>query len=104
MNHFEIQDSRWARYERVVKDPLMNPDTAPWLDGSLDRYWTEDLKQKRRPERGRRRIDLYWRDTLKRVVNQSGGILFWILHITSALGFVLIANAPEPGSHLLVRM
>ncbi|KAL8794046.1 MAG: hypothetical protein Q9195_003346 [Heterodermia aff. obscurata] len=91
----EATDPRWLRYEEAVQKILDDPATAPWLDGPLDPDWTAT---------SHRQLDWYgrveadhrsWERRMEWKLDDwaiGGGILFWISHITAALGFALIAN------------
>ena len=100
MDFAEILDDRWRSYESAVDKILQDPGTFPWLDGPLDPRWSESVEKQLWLERGWERVDhASWifkaRGKLNRMA-KGGLILFWISHITAALGFVLIANASNP--------
>lgn len=63
MDHTEIGNHRWARYEKAAEDILNDPETRPWLDGPLDQDWTDKLlQQKDWREHDQRRVDnLSWK-------------------------------------------
>lgn len=88
MDHIEIGDHRWVQYERDVDKILKDPKAGQWLDSPLNALLQNND--------ARRQDDPYRQSWLQRVWDQtaiSGGILFWILHITSALGSILIDQA-----------
>ena len=91
----ESTDPRWPEYEKAVQKILDDPATAPWLDGPLDLDWTE-ISHRQLNWRGRVEADhTFWGSRLGSKLDNwaiGGGILFWISHITAALGFALIAN------------
>ena len=106
MDHSTTHSNHWASYESVVRDLLEDPETVPWLDGPLDQDWTKTLlQQKQWSDNDCRSVDdLSWRYRIKRTLDHMAGTPLWISHITSALGFVLIANAPGPEYPLLLKL
>lgn len=96
MNHAEIGDPRWARYEKEVDIILKDSGAGQWLDSPLGLLLQipglRDNDERRQDgpygPYGESWLQTAWDQTVI-----SGGILFWILHITSALGFILIENA-----------
>ena len=91
----ESTDPRWPGYERAVQKILDDPATAPWLDGPLDPDWTE-TSHRQLDWRGRvEAVHGLWGSRMEWNLDnwvKGSGILFWIFHITAALGFGLIAN------------
>ena len=106
MNYSSISFNHWASYESVVEDLLKDPETAPWLDGPLDQDWSETLLQQKQwlDHDWRRDDDLSWRYRTKRTLDHMAGTMLWISHITSALAFLLIANASGPEGHPWLEM
>ena len=109
MNHSEVSHGSWAQYEEAVKDILDGDHASHWLDVPLERGWAKALL------RGRSRWE---HDTsehdgptghygLQSVLDQTatiGAIFFWILHVTSALGFILADHAFASDDYFLERM
>ena len=109
MDHSEIPSRRWDQYEMTVDRIFKAPDAGHWLDGPLDQGWNKTLPRRRcQWDKGACRHEgPTWQDKLKRVLEQSAtslGIFFWILHITSALGFVIVGNASVSDDHSLERL
>lgn len=109
MNHFEVPHRRWAQYEEAVNHILRDHDASHWLDAPLERGWTKALLRKR----SRWEHDTSGHDgptgqhELQSVLNQTatiGAIFFWILHITSALGFILVDHASASDDYFSERM
>lgn len=95
MNYCEIQDNRWSDYEAVVKKILQDPETTQWLDSPLDPDWRKSAEQLWHERRGKGADDTTWLLQAKKKLHRLvPGIvlLFWILHITAALAFPLIAR------------
>lgn len=99
MHYSEIQDHRWRRYQNAVGEILRDPRTSVWLDGYMD----PDLPERKgrqwwyKCDRGRVHHTLSISKVKDSVMQMATGalVLFWISHITSALGFLLIANTSE---------
>lgn len=104
MNYYEIQDSRWSDYEAVVKKILQDPETARWLDGPLNPDWDKSPQEQLRGEHGEQGADDTDTTSLFKAKRKLHGLvpgiilLFWILHITAALAYPLIARNPTLGS------
>ncbi|KAL8900816.1 MAG: hypothetical protein Q9207_005507 [Kuettlingeria erythrocarpa] len=108
LNHHEIRDHRWIEYEKAVDNILKSPEAGHWLDSPLDQGWSHGLPRKdfRGENNAMRHNHPTWRYRWERVLEQTaitGGILFWILHITSALGFILVDNACGSDDYFLER-
>ena len=95
MSDSEIRCKKWSRYKNAMKDLLTDPKTAPWLGGPIDLDWS-DSRYYRLCERDRKEgdgatcvSDLKRRFVLTVVV---GIVLFWIPHIISALGFLILKS------------
>ena len=101
LDYSKIRFNQWADYESAVDELLKDPETAPWLDGPLDRDWDETIIQQQQwlDHDGRSVDALSGRYKIKRMLAHVAGILFWIFHITSALGIVLIYNTSGPEGH-----
>ncbi|CAL8580652.1 hypothetical protein XPA_006372 [Xanthoria parietina] len=102
MNHFEVPRRRWAQYEEAVRQILKDNNASHWLDAPLERGWTKTLL------RGRSRWE---HDTSEHdgpsghlQLATIGAIFFWILHVTSALGFILADHASASDDYFLERM
>ena len=106
MDYSKILSNQWAAYESAVDELLRDPKTAPWLDGPLDQDWSETIIQQQQwlDHNWRSVDDLSRRYKIKRTLDHMAGTLFWISHITSALGFVLIYNASGLVGHPLLEM
>lgn len=109
LNHPEIQDPRWVAYEKAVDKILRSSEADHWLDGPLSRSWSngQPRKECRWEKNAKRDDDPAWRYRWQRILHQTaitGGIMFWILHITSALGFILVDNASRSDDYFLERL
>ena len=106
MDCSKIRFNQWADYEGAVDELLKDPETAPWLDGPLDQDWSNTIiQQKQWLDHDWRSVDdVSGRYKIKRTLDHMAGTLFWISHITSALGFVLIYNAFGPEGHPLLEL
>ena len=107
LTHREATNPQYLRYENAVREILCEPATAPWLDGPLDPNCTETSHPQ-----------LYWCGRveadhislgrrMKWIIDNwaiSGEMIFWISHITAALGFALIANTvSEANRHPIIN-
>lgn len=109
MNYSEIRDHLWAQYEKAVDNILKDPEAGDWLDRPLDQNWNNALlrEQCRWENNAGRHGAPTRRHRLQRFLDQTAiscGILFWILHITSALGFILVDNASTSNDGFLERL
>lgn len=109
MNHSEVSHRHWAEYEEAVSPILKDDHASDWLDAPLERGWTKALLRRR---------SLWEHDTsehdgptghygLQSVLDQTatiGAIFFWILHVTSALGFILADHGSGSDDVFLKRM
>ena len=84
MHYSEFQGDRWRGYQSAVDELLRDPGSSDWLDGYMEPEWTESVEKHG------------WRGRDQRKIYHTLSIFFWISHITSALGFLLIANTSEP--------
>ncbi len=103
MDHSEVRGTRWAEYESVVKNLLMEPEIAPWLDGPVDQDWSGRPYQEKKEVK----IDTTWISRQVRRcdnITMGGCVLFWITHVTAALGFVLTSNTSEHQGHPMSEM
>ena len=79
----------WKEYKIVVRRLLNKCIDSDLLDAPIENYWTGyRAKSSRNTDRG-------CMTPLKKMLNTMtpiAAMLFWILHITSALGFFLIAS------------
>ena len=106
LDYSEIRTNRWVEYERAVKDLLQNPKTSSWLDGPLDHNWSKSLYQQSDEQGLKAALTTSTSRAIRRRdrIAIGGGILFWISHVTAALGFVLIANTSGPDSRRMAEM
>jgi len=96
----------WAGYESAVNDILKDPKTTSWLDGLIEDVLGRILyRQLVEPNRKEAENTSWTYEAKKRLrhVAIGGGILFWILHTTAALAFVLIANTFGYNGHYMVN-
>ena len=109
MNHFEVPHQRWAQYEEAVNHILQDHNASHWLDAPLERVWTKALLRRR----SRWEHDTNGDDgptgqyEVQNVLDQTatiGAIFFWILHVTSALGFILADHAFASDDYFPERM
>ena len=104
MSDSEIRDKRWTRYKTAVKDLLNDPKTVLWLDGPFDLDWSES-RYSRLCERDRiERDGTTWISKLKRKLVHTVGVLFWISHATSALGFLFLTNTSGKNGHPMAEL
>ena len=107
MSDSEIRNTQWASYKTAVKDLLNDPKTAPWLDGPFNLDWGED-RCYQLCERDQKDGDgTTWISRLKRKFVHTvvvGSVLFWISHITSALGFLLLTNTSGDDGHPMAAL
>lgn len=96
MNYDEIQHSLWPSYVSAVENILQDPEAPQWLDSPLDSVWGGRTEEQLWARCGEKRADdTTWLLKAKNKVQRlSGGslLLFWILHITAALSFPLMAH------------
>ncbi|KAL8856128.1 MAG: hypothetical protein Q9178_007253 [Gyalolechia marmorata] len=102
LDYLETIDDRLTRSKKVVRDLLKDPKSAHWLNGSMFGDGDEgQLQQWHGRDRDRKRAKhTQWLEFIARV----GEILFWILHITAALGYVLVRNSSGPKGHPMVEL
>lgn len=102
MDHSEVQNSIWSNYELEVEEFLRDKGTT-FLNRPLDRHWMEKPYQEANDSLYswttisvgfKNKVDLLISLSLGLMIGLSMEILFWIGHITAALGFVLAANTP----------
>ena len=107
MSDSEIRGKQWTRYKNAVKDLLNDPKTAPWLDGPFDLDWSES-RHYQLFERDREEGDgTTWKSKVKKRLVYTmvvGSILFWISHITSALGYLLLTNTSGHNGHPMTEL
>ena len=106
MSDSERRDKHWAGYMDVVKDLLNDPRTAPWLNGPFDLDWSKSRYHRLRKRDGKDGNETKWISNVKRILDNVvvvGIILFWISHITSALGFLLLTNTSGHSGHPMTK-
>ena len=106
MSDSEGRDQQWTGYKDAVKDILDDPKNAPWLKGPIDLDWSES-RYHQLCERDLKGDGTTWISKVNRKFAHMvvvGGILFWISHITSALGFLLLTNTSGHTSHPTAKM
>ncbi|KAL8731172.1 MAG: hypothetical protein Q9166_003579 [cf. Caloplaca sp. 2 TL-2023] len=91
----DFRQRSWKEYENAVKDFLQGPTGAAFLERPLD----QDLMEApRRRKQKNRACTSVVKNIIDLLVGATMGIVFWITHITAALGFVLLANLASSGS------
>lgn len=106
-NYTESKSPRWDRYEKAVKETLGDPDAASWLDGPLQSDWLKLSESQSHKKTGECAIGLTsWYSRYGKRVDDlvmGLGILFWILHITAALGHVVIPILSESNGDWIIN-
>ncbi|KAL8776884.1 MAG: hypothetical protein Q9213_008093 [Squamulea squamosa] len=94
MDRSELKQNSWLEYEAAVRKFLDAPENTGFLNKQLDQCWMEDSHKE--AVNGFRQmcttISCQVRNKIDLSLGLGIGILFWVTHITAALGFVLIAN------------
>lgn len=113
--HVQVDDSdlicprpRWENYMSKVADFLSDPMNAPCLDGPFDYFWRKVLYQVPTPpiDRDKRfnaKQPYMWK-RMARKVTVAVLILYWITHITAALGLLLISDPYDQSHNTLNKM
>lgn len=105
MDHSELQDNSWLNYELAVKE-FLRDRSSTFLNKPLDRLWMEEPYQDADTSREswtavsvglKNRINLLIGVSMGLMMQCCLHVLFWVGHITAALGFVLVANTSGSG-------
>ena len=108
-DYSETIDDRWKRYERAVGDLLKDPQSAHWLNGPMfgDRNESQRRRRHGRNRDLKRAEHTQWTSRARKGLEflaRGGEILFWIMHITTALSFVLVTNSSGPKGRPMVDL
>ena len=107
MSDSEREYKQWAGYKNAVKDLLNDPKTASWLDGPFDLDWSESQFHQLCERDRKEGYYATWKSKVKRRLVHTAvvaSIFFWISHITSALGFLLLTNTSGYNGHPMTKL